>query len=255
LRWEKDLRFYIGIFRPRRDYVRGLRRLWLLARLPRIDAELVKPEDLAAAKQNRRPIVVNFREIKRLFEPLFGHSEFVARQIKTILSPRTQKILSQEPQGEFIAAHVRRGDKPLIPAGEPFSHRSNWALPDEWFIHAIESVRKKLGRCVPVRIFSDGWPEQLRKITALPDVTVVQTSNAMAEMLLLTRAKALITGGASTFSAWGTYLANMPTIWFPGVRQEMHWPCNSWDFDTDIQGNFSDAFVDAYNRAKPATLF
>jgi hypothetical protein len=255
LRREKDLRYYLGIFRHRPDYVRGLRRLWLLARLPRIDAELVKPEDLASARQNRRPIVVNFHEIKRLFEPLLGHEEFVARQIKTILSPRTQRVLTQEPRGEFIAAHVRRGDKPLLPAGEPFSNRANWALPEEWFIHVIESIRKKLGRCVPVRVFSDGWPEQLRKITALPEVTLAQTKNAGAEILLLTRARALISGGTSTFSAWGAYLAHMPTIWFPSVRQEIFWPRNSWDFDTDVQGNFSDAFVDAYIHSKPAELF
>jgi hypothetical protein len=63
-------------------------------------------------------------------------------------------------------------------------------------------------------VFSDGTDEELAALLALPAVQRRDYGSGLGDMLGLSRSKLLIASG-STFSMWGSYLGQVPTIWHP----------------------------------------
>ncbi len=206
LRRERDKRQYHRLFHNP-GYVSGLRR-FLKIRLGRKVLERDATE--------RRGATVWFSGLEGLFRPLAGRSDLVLSELRRMTRP---EYLPDPPITDHIAVHIRRGD--FAPAPSDAVLRSggwNYQLPIEWFTYSIVEARRLLGKDMPVVVYSDGSDDQLREVLGLPQVRRASGKNAITDMLGLGQAKIIVASG-STFSMWGSYLGQVPTIWFPGQHR------------------------------------
>ena len=140
--------------------------------------------------------------------------ELVLRELLAITRDKHLAGWRQENPAP-IAIHVRRGDFIARTDQAEIVEHHNSLLPMAWYVNALEAVLDKAGREVPVWLFSDGSDEELEALTSFPNVERVSFGSSIADMLALARCRFLIASG-STFSMWGTYLGQVPTLWHPG---------------------------------------
>lgn len=248
LRREKDLRYYTGLF-SNAGCVRGLRRWWIAYRAEHVSEEL-GPRALRNPPQ-RRPRAVVFSGEGAWFEPLHAHREFVARRLIEILSGSTRNQLDvSTDRTPYVAAHVRRGDMKTLAHREPFP-LGHWAhTPSiEWFVGAVHAVREAAGTAIPIKVFSDGTDEQLRPLLSLPGVHRAAPNPSVVDILLLSRARAVITSGSSSFSSWGVFLGGLPSLWYPQLRKDLVYGKPQYSIETDYDGRFDAASADALREA------
>jgi hypothetical protein len=146
------------------------------------------------------------------FQDLKDYQPLIKKKLYAdIHQPLLNKILAlPSPQ---IGMHIRRGDYQQPQAGEDFAVRRYVYTPLQWYIDVLGSIRNMLGLNVPVTIFSDGYPEELSEIMALPNVSISPETSALSDMIAMSRSKLLIGSAHSSFSAWSSYLGQCPTLW------------------------------------------
>jgi hypothetical protein len=216
LRRERDARFYVGLFQSR-GYIRGLRRWRVLARAQRIESQDFLPSPAPAGRDR----LVVFRFPSSGLGGLGPHREFLAGRLHDILSDAVKQRLAAQPGSIPIAAHIRRGDRPPLPFGQPFGDDWLPGMPTEWFVGAIKHLRALAGRSVPVTVFTDADPATIRPVLDLPDVSLAPPNPSIVDILLLSRARVLISTGSSTFSGWASFLGGMPTLYYPGLLERL----------------------------------
>lgn len=202
-----DHRTYADLFTPNGRYVTGWRKPWCLARYRWI------PEKHALAEGAPPGSIIEFRGMEDKFAPFREDHELVHGELLKIARPQHLAALA-EPAPPPIAIHVRRGDFVQQASVEDMLQTDNSVLPLEWYIAALQAVRSAAGRELPAAVFSDGTGEELAPLLALPAVRRMDYGSGLGDMLGLSRSKLLIASG-STFSMWGSYLGQVPTIWHP----------------------------------------
>ena len=202
-----DHRTYGDLFRPNDRYVSGWRKPWSLARYRWITESQALENGAAPGS------VVEFRGMEDKFAPFLEDHELVRSELLKIARPQHLAALS-EPQPAPIAIHVRRGDFVEQASYGDMLNLNNSVLPLEWYIDALRAVRAGAGRDVPAWVFSDGTDEELAGLLALPAARRMDYGSGLGDMLGLSRSRLLIASG-STFSMWGSYLGQVPTIWHP----------------------------------------
>lgn len=205
-----DHRTYTDLFRPTDRYIGGWRKPYRLARHRWIR------ESEAAESGAPEGSVVEFRGMKDFFAPFLDSQPLVLRELLAMTRQIHLAGYRQEDPAP-IAIHVRRGDFIQRGSYEEIVNSHNSILPLEWYMGALEAVRETLGRPVSAFVFSDGTDEDLAALLSMPAVARVEYGSGLADMLALGRARLLIASG-STFSMWGTYLGQAPTVWHPGKR-------------------------------------
>ncbi|HRF27255.1 MAG TPA: alpha-1,2-fucosyltransferase [Ferruginibacter sp.] len=113
-----------------------------------------------------------------------------------------------------IGVHIRMGDFRKLKKGEKFSG-GHVRTPLDYFVQVIQGIRKIHGHDLPVSVFSDGYPEELKEILLLPNVTMVEGNTDIQDLLLFSRSKILVTTTGSTFSYWAAFLSDAPVILHP----------------------------------------
>jgi hypothetical protein len=232
LRGERDLRYYTGLF-TRNGAIGGPRRRLLLMTHRRITAEQYAADPDAA--RTRGDIVVFTFPFGKGLSGLAPHRPFLSDQLNAMLSPRIRRRLAAYPDCPEIAVHVRRGDRPALPFGQPFGDDWLPGLPEEWFIGAIESIREAAGRRVPVTVFSDARPAQIARLLAVEGVHPAPAEPAIVDLLMMSRAGVLVPTGSSTLSLWSSLLGGMPTVHYPGVLERLR-PDWGSPLVSDLQG-------------------
>lgn len=200
LRGERDKRYYFRDF-TNSGYLKGwlrYRMLWGARRLPE--------EALGQAlSDGRGRCVVVFDGLHGYFRPILGYHEALRDELLRIVAPGIQSAVAQSASEDYIGIHVRRGD--FVPLGQ--------AIPVEWYAHTACSVRAEWGDDLPIRIFSDGTPEELTPLLALHDAHLMPRAPAIQDLLLLSNARVILGTSLSTFSLWASFLGGGPTIWPP----------------------------------------
>ena len=202
-----DHRTYSDLFRPNDRYVSGWRKPWYLARYRWI------PEKQALRGDVPPGSVVEFRGMEDKFAPFLEDHKLIRSELLKIARPQHLAAFS-EPQPAPIAIHVRRGDFVEQASYRDLLNVDNSVLPLQWYIDALRAVRAQAGRDVAAWVFSDGTDEELAGLLALPEVQRMDYGSGLGDMLGLSRSRLLIASG-STFSMWGSYLGQVPTIWHP----------------------------------------
>lgn len=218
LRGEKDLRYYTGLF-SNAGYICGLRRLRLLLAGKRVVEDQAEP---AFANRSRRgATIVTFRGMRRMFEPLIPHRELLRRRLGEILAEPIRASLDAQGPPDPIAIHVRRGDMNVVPFGEPYPVGICRALPIEWFVGCLRSVREAAGAELAATIYSDGREEVLEPLLSMPKTRLAAPNTSVADILLMSRSPILITTGSSTFSGWACFLGRPISLWYPESPREL----------------------------------
>lgn len=118
-----------------------------------------------------------------------------------------------------IAIHVRRrGDFYDAKSPEDYFTKGFMRMPIQWYIDCLRIIRQAVGYPVSAYVVSDDTAAALKELLEVPNVTLVRTGSAIGDMLLLARARVLITTGGSSFSVWAAFLGQMPAISYPGQR-------------------------------------
>jgi hypothetical protein len=215
LRRERDKRAYHRLFHfP--DYTTGLRRLALLTVLPRVTAEDV---DLAAelARPGRRLVVFNNRWSENEdyhFHHIVGRSSEVRGALERMTKA---KFMPSGASSPHIAVHIRMGDFRAQAMDDVRAGTTCARLPMAWYVDMVQALRARLGRELPVRLYSDGQDSDLAPVLSLSGVTRVEPRAAITDLLAIARASVFVSSG-SGFSFWGSYLGDVPRVCFPGQR-------------------------------------
>jgi hypothetical protein len=228
-----DHRTYFDLFRPTDMYVTGWRKPKCLAQQHWIS------EAQALAHSPPPGSVVEFRGMEGMFTPFRGHHELVYRELMGIAQPQHLKAFS-DSNSVPIAIHVRRGDFVQQGTHEATIKSHNSILPIEWYVEALQAVRSTVGMETAALVFSDGTDEELKQLLRLPSVSRADYGSGLGDMLGLSRSRLLIASG-STFSMWGSFLGQVPTIWHPGKLLQ---PLLLENPDREIEWAQGDVFPD-----------
>ncbi|MDT8319303.1 MAG: alpha-1,2-fucosyltransferase [Xanthomonadales bacterium] len=203
-----DHRIYSDLFRPTARYVHGWRKPWCLARDRWIS------EDQACAEGARPGSVVVFMGMEGKFAPFLRDAERIRSELIAISRERHLAAFSNADPAP-IAIHVRCGDFVRQSSYEQMVNVDNSSLPMDWYVEALRAVRAKTGHELSAEVYSDGTAEQLAPLLSLPGVKRREYGSSLADIFGLSRSRFLIASG-STFSMWGSYLGQVPTLWHPG---------------------------------------
>ena len=90
-----------------------------------------------------------------------------------------------------------------------------------WFVNGLEWVRNTIGYPAQAVVVSDGTSEELGPLLSLENVAFIRPGCAISDLLILANSRVLLASGSSSFSAWASFLGQMPTISHPG--QPLSW--------------------------------
>lgn len=178
LRGERDKRFYCGLFKDESVW-KKLRKLFLI----RLGTSVEVVEGLG-----------------RYFEDILDRADDVRKWFFDAVEPLA---INQVPPDmrKSLAVHVRLGDFP-----------DSMRVTIKWYRAIVDQVRDAVGHELDIQIFSDGRDEELTELLDVPGVRRVFYGNALADIVAISRCGMLVAGKYSTFSAWGAFLGNVPSI-------------------------------------------
>jgi len=183
----------------------------LLFRAQRISAELWRNNPVM--RSSAEATVVTFTGMN-VFRNLVGKHEMVCNELYRITKPQFHPLKAMNKP--FIGIHVRLGDQPPTPTA-PNDSLLVYRLPIEWYIKALQALRLAIGVELPAIVFSDGLDNELAGLLEIPYVTRSPYRVAISDLLALSKAAAIITS-RSTFSLWGCYLGQAPSMWYPNKK-------------------------------------
>ncbi|OQW92614.1 MAG: hypothetical protein BWK78_01125 [Thiotrichaceae bacterium IS1] len=210
LRNEPDKRFYFGLFKSPSGYVDQWRKLYLLNLLKHVPEEQCEE----SLRKNENSIVI-FEGMKSYFSDIIPYHQLVKEELLSVTLEQHKKGLLYN-FANSISVHIRLGDFSTPNQIESLKQgRSSLRIPLVWYVQIINQLRHKLGKNLPIYVFSDGRNEELSELLSMSNVQRISFGSAIADLLALSNANILIASG-STFSMWASYLGQMPVIWYPG---------------------------------------
>lgn len=238
LRGETDFRFYLDLFRGGEDYIQGFRKLYLqILALKLNEPENWRRRNFLYKKQTipLRDSIFVFRGERDRFKELNGYNELLLDEIRLITKRKWLEVADKFTNVP-VGIHVRRGDFFESSSEEDFYKRGGVRTPISWFVNSLRVIRKHLHLSTKAFIFSDGSENDIKELLAEENTFFTKTGSAISDLLILSKAKILIASGGSSFSAWASFLGQMPTI--SCVGQSLSWfkitsPKNSYigEFD------------------------
>lgn len=142
------------------------------------------------------------------FADLQGYQEFLRKCLSAIIQKPQLRLVQQYSGRDFIALNVRTGNDFLsLTSGRTGYYKTDKA----WFICALDEARRRYGN-LPAIVVSDGGHKQLKELLREPDVSLLQAPTAVADLLVLSKARVFLGSGNSTFSAWASFLGEMDTF-------------------------------------------
>ena len=204
VRKERDKRLYNKLFTSI-GQISKLRRLLLLTFCSKLSVEKYT-EYSQKGKYIAQRTVVCFSDMNH-FERLVGRHNEVSEGIKLITK---KKYLPFGLENKlFIGIHVRLGDFPSV-AGNNVYYR----IPLQWYIACLREIRRSIKMDLEAIIFSDASDLELESLLNEPFVNRSPFKESITDMLALSQSLVIITS-RSTFSLWGSFLGQVPSIWFP----------------------------------------
>jgi Glycosyl transferase family 11 len=148
------------------------------------------------------------------FEGLKEHRQLAISLLGQLVTPEVLHQADGQESPE-IGVHIRMGDFRKLLSGEDFSKLGTVRTPSDYFIEVIGQLRAVCGSKTRVSVFSDGHKKELDKVLQLPNTHLVEGNSDLADMLLLSRSKIIVTSAGSTFGYWSGFLSDAPVIMHP----------------------------------------
>jgi hypothetical protein len=240
-RKENTYRFYFGYFNKPTitDFIAyQLKNLYYDKKIVTNCTEVI---DASKFTTNTAFIFDTLPHWKDHFEGIKAYRELVRNSFNDMLSNKIKNILNQREK-PFIGVHIRMGDFAKYNPNIPFANVGSTRTPLEYFEHLIKQTRSFYKQDVPVTLFSDGSPEDLEELLALPNVKLSVGELDIVDMLLLSQSRIIICAAGSTFSAWAGFLSDAPMI---KHYDHLHEPyrdehTNSLLYEGAAKGNFQE---------------
>ena len=239
LRRERDTRMYLGVFR-RDSAARGGPAKALAFARARRTVRFVDPTLLTPGASGTLYLPDPHVIAPDYFAGLFDHQPMLTKRLLAMVADRHVARVKALPRPD-VAVHVRLGDFAPAPDGVV---QANTRLPVTWYTDRMAAVRTLLGPGTRFTIFSDGTPEQLAPILALPGAELRAGENAIVDLLAMARARALI-ASTSTFSLWAAFLGRMPSLWHPGGLLQAFPPEHSLQLESATGAGLPTSFAAA----------
>ena len=208
LRRERFKRYYFGYFRRQRP----LQLVRLLCSYA-VSSRITEPA-LQVREATSKSLLYVFRELPRYpnyFDGLRDYRGLIKDSLWNMTSPSVLGEALKSP-APVIGVHVRRSDFREQAPGELPGAETNVRTPSEYFIRSIRLVREISGGDLAVTVYTDAHPEELRDLLALGNVAISSSSNALSDLISLSRSRCLILSHGSTFGYWAGFLADVPVI-------------------------------------------
>jgi Glycosyl transferase family 11 len=171
------------------------------------------------------------------FQDLKNHQPLVKEKLYRDIHPNLLSRILQKPAPK-IGIHIRRGDYQSPQVGDDFAVRRYVYTSLDWYIDVLKSIRNLVGYDIPATVFSDGYPEELQEMLVLPNVTISPETSAISDLITMSRSELLIASSHSSFSAWASYLAQCPTVWY-SERAKLYEPIFSGEIQKKVfEGGF-----------------
>jgi hypothetical protein len=194
--------------------------------------EVIEDSDLAVVREaGSKSIIYRFGHIphwSNYFGGLKEHRQLVIPLLKQLISPEVLHQADRQQSPE-IGVHIRMGDFRKLSVGEDFSKLGTVRTPLDYFIEVIGKLKAVFGTKTSVSVFSDGHKKELDKVLQLPGTRLVEGNSDLADMLLLSRSKIIVTSAGSTFGYWSGFLSDAPVIMHPdhihgSIRNQIETP-------------------------------
>ncbi len=193
---ERKKRLYIGYFKENSFAERLLINLYALTATIIKDPEVKKLEK-EEKNANRLFVFNKISTSDDIFFDIRQHRDFIRDEIYKILTPALLQQLHRYPT-PAIAIHIRRGDFKI----------ANPVTPLSFFIDCITAVRSVVGEDLPVTIFTDAHPDEVKEVLLLPHTKIAEDKPDILDILLMSKSKVMVLSKSSTFSYWGAFLSD-----------------------------------------------
>jgi hypothetical protein len=152
------------------------------------------------------------------FRAIEGNDDFIREELRAITRQKWLDV-AERTRDTPIGIHVRLGDFRSGSTGsfknEDGSFMGAMRTPLQWYVDALRSIRNALGASWPAFVVSNGAPEELRPLLAMEAVTLVRSQSPISDMWSLAGCRVLLASVGSSFSAWASFLGQMPTVVYP----------------------------------------
>jgi hypothetical protein len=215
LRREKTKRIYNGFFAFQKNILAALWDNWELRK--RRKHSIMEPIVQKLGNQNESNSLYIFSAIPHwgnYFDGLKEYRHIVIELFWELISQDVRKKVEAQ-QAPCIGVHIRMGDFRKLKEGEDFSKVGIVRTPETYFINIINSIRKMHGTELPVSVFTDGFRNEFDMLFKLKNVILIEGNSDLADLLLLSKSKIIVTSATSTFSYWAGFLSDSILIMHP----------------------------------------
>jgi len=170
-----------------------------------------------------------------LFGSFKNYHDIIATELFNVLHPSRKQLLLKYEQ-PVIGIHIRRGDFKL----------GSTLTPVDFFIAGINIIRKELGQCFPVTVFTDADLDEIGALFLLPSIKLAEEKADILDILLLSKSRFLLLSAGSTFSYWAAFLSDAFVVrpandWLGQIKDIE--PGNNffdmkWQFDDELSTGF-----------------
>lgn len=216
IRGERSKRNYNGFFTFQRNIIAGILHSWKLKKYKR-DTMIKEPEIRHFRKEDIIGQSFYFSAIPyytNYFDGLIENRQLVIELLWRLITPTVkQKIKKLTPP--CIGVHIRMGDFRKLKQGEKFGAAGTVRTPEKYFIEIIQSIRKIHGSDLSVSIFTDGSKSEFGELFKLNNIHLIEGNNDLADLMLLSNSKIIVTSAGSTFSYWAGFISDALIIMHP----------------------------------------
>ena len=212
LRGEKNKRKYRAFFNFQKGYLGELGDKLRVNSYKRKYAVIKEPSISSIAEEgDKLYYFTRLSHYSDYFNELKDHRELAISLLKQAMNPVIFTEL-QSCKAPDIAVHIRMGDFRKLKPEEDFNKVGSVRTPLDYFIEMIRTTRSVSVRNLPVRVFTDGHPSELKELFELPETSLVKGNTDMTDLLLMSKSKVIITSAGSTFSYWAGFLSEAVLI-------------------------------------------
>ena len=152
------------------------------------------------------------------FRAIHGHDEFIRAELRAITRQRWLDVADRTRDAP-IGIHVRLGDFRAGPAGS-FRNKDGdfigaMRTPLQWYVDTLRVIRETLGSPWPAFVVANGTGQDIVPLLEMEAVTFVRSQSPISDMWSLAHCRVLMASVGSSFSAWSSYLGQMPTVVYP----------------------------------------
>ncbi len=165
---------------------------------------------------SKKGLVVRFEGDSGRFKSLNGYDEKLKEELIKITKNEWIQFVDSF-KNIPIGINIRLGNDFKSAQTIDDHYKSEFIkTPVSWFVESLKKIRHILGYDAAAYIVTDGTESDIVDLLDLPNTFFVRPGCAISDLLILSKSKILLRSGGSSFSAWASFLGQMPTISHPG---------------------------------------